>query len=454
MTSIKQKKPIGFLLYWVFALIFLIPLNGISKNSKDNKAAIHRIDQAPPKSILKGGQPRKELSDFAVWVLGSENISSIKKQLLAFGNNFPPSFQPSYFQFVKKVYTYPIIILLLLLIGFLIANILTVLLIIYFGNNIKNHKERYHRIFLNSYEENLQSYLFGDIEWDLVRLKLKRTNKKVNRKILTHVLLSFKENLKGEMDEQITHIYLKLGLEKDSLKLTKSKLYYRRIEGLKALTNLDPKSAKEIVPNFLNDSNYLVRTEAQIAYVMHYPESPFEFLKTLKNPFTPWTQLSSFHFFRLHQVPVPVFETYIESEIPTIRNFSLRMIIFFQQFESAPAIFKMLDNEVELTRALAIRAINNLRLYDGASIIKDMYPSETLNNKLEIIKALKNIGDEADFNFLESIIRSESISLKTEACRSLHFISNIGTERLNLLGQGNKDLNIGHFVAHVTDHRN
>jgi len=491
MTSIKpkQKKRIIYLLSSICILIFLTPLESIGKKSIDNQINTSGVNsnitsdgdaslydslqvettaikdttvsdsekkesQAVGKSELKFARPQNEVNRIVLWLVGDNNVSEFKHHMIDFGNNNLPLFlRKFYIRLVERTYTFPIIILFLLFIIGLILNVSAVLLVMYYTNKRKNHKERYINIYQNSYEEVLRSYLFGDIEWDLALLKLKKLKKPLNRKILTEVLLTFKENLRGEMDSQIPQIFVKLGLEKDSLKLTKSILYHRRIEGLKALTNLDPENAKEIIPNYLNDKHFLVRTEAQVSYVRLHPENPFEFLKTLTNPFPRWTQLSSFYIFRLHQVPVPAFVDYLESEIPTVRNFGLRMIIFFQQLENASAIYKMLDSPFEMTRSLSIRAVNDLRLYEGKKIIKEMYQSETGNNKLEIIKALKNIGNEDDFDFLETIIQSGSISLKTEACRSLYYINNEGRERLNFLNQ-NSDLKVDQFLDHVTDPRN
>lgn len=417
-----------------------------------DSSALTSENQKKSKSKITGTQNR--VNRVVLWLLGDKNVSEFKNRMIDFGNNNLPLFLRKYYmRLVDRTYTFPIIILFLVLIIVLIVNITLVLLVMYFTNKRKNHKERYIRIYRNSYEEVLSSYLFGEIEWELALLKLKKLKKPLNRKILTDVLLMFKENLRGEMDSQIPQIFMKLGLEKDSLKLTKSYYYHSRIEGLKALTNLNPENAKEIIPNYLNDKHFLVRTEAQVSYVRLHPENPFEFLKTLTNPFPRWTQLSSFYIFRLHQVPVPAFVDYIDSGIPTIRNFSLRMIIFFQQLENASEIYKLLESPLEMTRLLSIRAVNDLRLYEGKQIIKNMYQSETGNIKLEIIKAIKNIGNEDDFDFLESIIHSESISLKTEACRSLYYINNEGRERLNFLNQ-NSDLKIDQFLAHVTDPRN
>jgi hypothetical protein len=419
--------------------------------SADSSALVSEKKQ---KSEWKINRSQNEVNRFVLWLLGDKNVSEFKDRMIDFGNsNLPLFLRKYYMRLVDRTYTYPIVILFILLIVGLIINVTMVLLVMYFTNKRKNHRERYVNIYRNSYEDVLRSYLFGEIEWDLALLKLKKLKKPLNRKILTDVLLNFKENLRGEMDSQIPQIFIKLGLEEDSLKLTKSAFYYRRIEGLKALTNLDPENAKGIIPNYLNDSHITVRTEAQVSYVRLYPEKPFEFLKDLTKPFPRWTQLSSFYIFRLHQVPIPAFVDYLDSDIPTIRNFSLRMIIFFQQLENASAIYRQLDSPLEMTRFLSIRAINDLRLYEGKTIIKKMYQSETGNNKLEIIKAIKNIGNDEDFDFLESIIRSDSVSLKTEACRSLYYVNNEGRERLNVLNQ-NSDLKIDQFLTHVTDPRN
>jgi len=445
----ELRAEVGGSLYASLQADTILPQDSVRESEKiDEKSQDHS------ESKVKVNRSHNTANRFFLWLIGDKNASEFKSNMIEYGNNNLPMFIRKYYrQLIDRTYTYPIIFLFILLIIGLIINISVVLLVMYFTNKMKTRRERYTQIYRNSYEDVLRSYLFGEIEWNLALLKLKKLKNPLNRKIITNVLLVFKDNLRGEMDSQIPQIFIKLGLEKDSLKLTKSVFYFRRIEGLKALTNLDPENAKGIIPNYLNDSHLTVRTEAQISYVRLHPESPFEFLKTLEKPFTRWTQLSSFFIFRIHQIPVPAFVDYLDSEIPTIRNFSLRMIIFFQQLENASAIFKLLDSPLEMTRFLSIRAVNDLRLFEGKQIVKKMYPSETENNKLEIVKALKNIGDEEDFDFLESIIQTDSISLKTEACRTLYFVNNKGKERLNLLNK-NDDLKIDQFQAHVIDPRN
>jgi hypothetical protein len=303
------------------------------------------------------------------------------------------------------------------------------------------------------YEEALLSYIFGEKDWDKVKVKLKKIKRKKNRKIIVSILLNLHENLKGEVDKFIPDIFLRLGLYNDSLKAAKSSFTYQKVQGIRELTYLYPKGAIEIVPGFVNNPDDVVRAEAQMAFIRLNENNPFEFLSSLTRSFTRWTQLSAFYLFRLYQLPVPSFADYLYSKHPTVRNFSLQMITYFQQLENVSEVFNMLKSSEERTRFLSYRAINDLRLYEGKILIKQSYWDETMKNKHEIIKAFKNIGGDEDFEFLEKIIATESVSLKIEACRSMLFMSSEGRERLTKLSEESQP-ELKHFIAHVTDPRN
>jgi len=381
-------------------------------------------------------------------------VHNLQKELISYANNnFPIFLRRVFISLIEKTYTYPIILLFIILIIVFIVNIVFVLIVIYYSNQQKNQKERYIRIFNTMYEGVFRSYLFGEINWEKVLIKLKKVNNPLNRKILTNVLLNFQENLRGEMDNTIPEIFVNLGLHNDALKLANSWHYNKQVEGFRQITNLYPKGAERIIHEYINHSNDLIRAEAQTSYLRVHQEKPFDFLRKLTRPFTHWTQLSTFHLFRLHQLPVPSFVDYLDSEQPTVRNFCLKMIIYFQQLENASEVFKMLDSEMELTRFLSIRAINDLRLYQGKDLIKLMYPNETKKNQIEIIKAFKNIGNSKDFDFLENIIESGSVTAKTEACRSLFYMSREGYEKLISINL-NDNFKIENYIAHVYDPRN
>lgn len=432
------------------------PAGDQSTTVKDSVAPEQKKPEPEPAALAHApvSKPKKKSNYLVLRIFGDENVIELKKDLIVYGNNhFPLFLRKFYIRVVEKTYLYPVIILFILLILIFILNILIVILLLYYTNQQKNRNERQFRIYSNMYEMALRSYVFGEINWERALVKLKRIKKPANRKILTTVLFNFQDNLRGEMDYLIPEIFVKLGLHTDAREKAKSSSYYHQVMGIRELTNLYPEGAKALVRMHINDPNDLVRAEAQVSYIRLNPDKPFDFFRTLTTPFTRWTQLSAFYLFRLHQLPVPAFVDYLDSDHPNVRNFSLWMIIYFQQIEHASEIYRMLESPMELTRFLAVKAINDLRLFDGKELIKTIYPEETGKTRLEIIKTIRTIGNSDDFDFLESIIRTGTVSEKTEACRSMYFVNNEGRDRLLCLKQ-QPDPDLGPYIAHVTEPRN
>ena len=387
-------------------------------------------------------------------LINENKISAFRNSLIDYGNDhLPMELRSFYIQVIEKSFRYPIVFLFMAFIIFFILNVISVILILNYTIRIKNHRKRYISIYAKIYEQTLLSYLFGEINWERAIIKLKRKDRKVNRKILISILLNFQENLRGEVDKFIPEIYNKLNLKKDSLKLTNSYFNYKKVQGIRELTYLYPTGAAGIVSELINDSNDNVRAEAQTAFIRLNPDDPFKFFQNLTKPFTRWTQLSAFNLIRIYQLPIPSFADFLDSKHADIQCFSLRMIIYFQQLENVGKILKMLENKDEQIRFLSYKAINDLRLFEGKELIKNKFPKETNKNKLEIIEALRNTGDLEDFDFLTRIIESEKVSFKIEACRSMYFMNNEGRERLlKLKNESIPEIEL--YLAHVTDQRN
>jgi hypothetical protein len=369
------------------------------------------------------------------------------------GYFLPKTWMPFYSQIIDKAIRYPVVLFFLLLIIGFIINAVLIIVLLELSNTVKNRLERFDQLYTQMYERALTGYIFQEYDLESAIKRMKHIRYKRNRKVLIAVLFNFKKNLSGDMNDKLLDVFFTLGLEKDSIRKTGSYSFYKQITGIRELTNLYPVAALPVVEQHINDENDELRAEAQTSYVRLNQEEPFRFLGSLTKPFTRWTQLTSFYIFRLHKLPAPSFVEYLKSDLYNVQNFSLRMIIFFQQIESAPEIIKMLDSKREPTRFLAIRAVNELGIQEAKPLLKEIYEKETYKNQLEIIKGFLHTGDAGDLAFLESIIRQKDITLKIEACRSMYFMSTPGKERLLSL-QTEKELDLEPFIAHIHDPRN
>ena len=418
-------------------------------------AASFETEKDESKSSSSTPETEKHLRNSVLSVfLSDEKIETLRSNLIDYGkNHLPREIRSVYNAIVINAFDYSVILLPVVLILFFIANILFVLMVLNRTIQKKNRKERFDKIFRRMYEAVLMAYMFGDIDWDTVLIKLKHKNRKENRRILISVLMNFRANFKGELEHFIPEIYTKLNLHKDSLKLAHSIRDHKKVMGIMELTHLYPEGARGLIDKLINDPNDYVRSEAQTAYVILNQDNPFNFFYRLEQPFSRWTQLSASYLIRLNQLAVPSFAHFLPYNHFGIQNFSLRMITYFQQFENTSEIIKMVESKSERTRFLAYKAINDLRLYDSCELIKKKYEKETDKNKLEILKAFRNIGELDDYLFLEEVLKTGSVSMKIEACRSIYFMSSESRERI-INGDKEQIPDIDLLLAHVMDERN
>jgi hypothetical protein len=427
------------------------PLKIDTLNDKDIRTTLNRISDT---EAVDSTLYRQDESWLLWHLFKGENNSQISLRLDNFCDNYLPANLHTFgHRIVKLIIDFPAILLLLILIVVLILNLAGVFLVLYISNRIKNSRDRHIRIYKRMYEEALLSYFFGIKDWAVTRSKLHNISKPLNRRIFLSILLSVQENLKGGIDIDVPEIFSKLGLRRDATKLAESGFYYKKIEGIRQLTYLYPEGAIRLISNYINASNDLVRAEAQTSYVRLHHENPFAFFKELKKPFTRWTQLTAFNLLRLYNLQVDSFAQYLDSSHTNVRDFCLRMIIYYQQLENAGEVFRILESPAETTRLLAYRAINELQLFDGRQLIKARYEKEEERNRIEILKAFRNIGGVDDFDFLLSVIRHGRASEKIEACRSLYFVSQEGKQRLESL-ISEPELEIERYIAHIIDLRN
>ena len=399
---------------------------------------------------------QKRFEKYNPWeeLIRGENLRKVELFVIQGAKPFLPlSVLPFYIKMVDNAIRFPIILFFLLLIILFFLNTVVIMIFLELSNNLKNRKERFDELYGNMYEQAVTGYIFQEYDVEMAVLRLKKIHHARNRKIFVSVLFNFQKNLSGDLDQKILNIFSRLGMNEDAIKKTQSKSYYLQIKGLSELTNLYPSGAFSIVEGHINDKNNELRAEAQTSYVRLNHNEPFRFLWNLTKPFTQWTQLTSFYIFKLHKLPAPSFVEYLKSDLYNVQNFSLRMIIYFQQKENAEEIIKLLYTGRERTRFLAIKAIHELGIHEAKPLLKEAYHKETYTNRREIIKALQLIGDVEDFDFLETIIRQNDVTLKIEACRSMYFMNSSGMENLLRLDI-EKELNIAPYIAHIHDPRN
>jgi hypothetical protein len=381
------------------------------------------------------------------------NSKNIKSDLIGWSRHLPSPLNEFYTNIIEKSFRFPFVFIFLALILAFAGNVLFVIAVLFITNRIMNFRVRQKRIIRALFEKNLTDLMLQVTDMpETIRL-LSKSKLKKHYNLLIDVMMDFQKSFRGDSDRQIMELYQRMNLSKISYDKTYSMSFYEQVKGLRELTNMKHHQAIEMIVAKLNDQNDIVRTEAQICYPYVNPETPFDFLGILEKPFSKWAQLNIYYLIKIHELPVPSFDKWINSSNTNVVNFCILMIDLFQQQENSQHIIGLLNATDETTRNMAISACGNLHLFESKEVVKNNFRFETVKNQIEITKIFNIIGDETDITFIEQIIQCEIIALRLESVRTLYNLGESGRAHLIALNES-MDFVLSPYISHIQDNRN
>jgi hypothetical protein len=300
----------------------------------------------------------------------------------------------------------------------------------------KNSKNQQKEFFLEKASKALNNYLISTTENDGLQqnsvddFQLKRINRVLfsdQRKdyFIDH-LLSLKRALFGEMDEALDHAYTYLGLEKYSLKKTKSWKYSRRIKGFQELSLFRSKLGLSPILKQVNSSQRFLRQESQVALVKLSTKNPLSFLNKLMFNISDWQKLQLHTELNTTEFKYESkFEKYLGSELPSIRSFIITLCTLFKRIESIAIIRELLENEnnesVVIAGIIALGEMGDDR---------DIALTKTLMQKFEAksvtIQGLKTLGaieNPEDLDFIKTYLAHPNLEVQLHAMYALNEIT-------------------------------
>ena len=366
---------------------------------------------------------------------------------------FPLSWQAFLKSVIDIVFAIPLLIILLLLSFTFIVNVVIVTVILVIVSYYKKAREVYKENLNRRFEDLLTKYLFYDLSLEEVLKELKQVKTTLGRDLLIDIFFNYQRNLSGEYRDRILELYNKLELFKISSRKMKSAHTYKRVKGIRELANMYPVGAKALILKYVKDKNYLVRSEAQIAYAYLDEDTSFGFLNDMDQKLSAWVQLNILNYVKLHERNVPSFHHWIDSSNNDVQDFAIRMIDYFQQSENSEHLIRKMDHPNEQTRGYVYKAIRHLNLFEGKESAKERYEDETIDNKISILKIIRDLGDEGDFSFLIGVLKSENIQLKMQAVEAFYQMGESGRAFLKEYSES-EDFDLKRFVEHIKDQRN
>jgi hypothetical protein len=348
------------------------------------------------------------------------------------------------------------ITILYVVILYSIVTLITLLVIILLNRKRIHREEELREYLKQEYQQRIMDYLFDERSRERSIRELQEiASGRFNRQILIDQMIDLSINLKGQIKDLIKNLYLTLGLKKDSLEKACSRKWHENVKGFRELAYMNIREANDRIIESLNSHNEILRMEAQIALVRLSDENPYHFLHYMKRPLAKWEQITLHEMLIQHNLKVPEFRQWFESENLTVLMFALEMASWFRQKSAGRDIIRLLQHENEQVRYTAIRVCGEMNLKGSLPVLKKMYAGESYKNKLEILRTFARIPDARYLNFLKSVLDMEDdVQLQIQATKAMENTDEPGVSMLvKLMKSKSGYRNYQIIIRHVLDGR-
>ncbi len=348
-----------------------------------------------------------------------------------------------------------VVVLYIVIIYSIVTLIILTIFILMNRSKMQKQEEVYNEL-SEQYQQFLIDYLFEEEDRQPVFKRISQiASSAYKRQILINQIIELSVNMQGKAKEDLRNLYLDLGLKRDSLRKALNKKWHENVKGFRELAFMNIRSANEHIIKCLNSPNQILRMEAQIALVRLSDDNPYEFMSLLEKPLARWEQITLHELVTQHNLNVPDFSQWLESENLTIVAFSLQMISWFKQVQAIDGAIKLLGHEDEYIRFMAIRTCGDLGLKICLSELKKMYKDEPLKNKLEILTAFGKIPEVEKLQFLNEVLDAEDdVQLQILATKAIENMDEPGIARLiKLMKSKSEYKNYQIIIRHVLDGR-
>ncbi len=286
----------------------------------------------------------------------------------------------------------------------------------------KKRIERNKKLWLQHIEQVVSQAIFSE-ENESVDITLeirKLLQNSMFRQYVINELIHARKSLSGSSTLNLIRLYEMLELHKDSFRKLQNKKWHLKAKGIQELATMNQtKYVKEIF-RLTNNSNELVRNEAQCALVNFYGFPGLRFLNVTTFPISQWQQIQLLN--KLNGVPVQNFDVikkWLLSANESVILFSLNLATFYNCFDVYENVINCLQRPVLQIRLNALEYLKKMPREDTPEQMTGHYSFENKIYKLTIINALKDLGSEKQITFLLKRLHDNDNDIKAAAAKSL-----------------------------------
>ena len=228
------------------------------------------------------------------------------------------------------------------------------------------------------------------------------------------------KNFSGSAADVLRNLYLELKLEKEAIRELNNPDWGTQAIAIRELAQLKIVEANKKIKKFTAHENQIIRLEAQVAILTLESDNPFSFLSTTKSLLTEWHQVNLTRVIeQMDKSTLPVFSQWFSVKNNSVVEFSVKMTLQYDQFQSAPELIELLQHPSQEIVGEAARVLGIFCAYESQPMLLKAFRTANKTVKLQIIEALGSCGTDELIPFLQQQLLQNDIELAFAAGASL-----------------------------------
>lgn len=310
---------------------------------------------------------------------------------------------------------------------FFVSIVILTVYLKYLRNHLRKNEKtvaEYHKV----YESDLITYLYAgneeaeiSAEQQQIIDKLKScATDEFKRRIIVSTLLRLRNEISGEMADEIQKLYFQSGLMGYALSRLKSKKWYVAAKGIRELTQLHVNEVEDKIMMLVNHPKRQIRKEVQLYLVTLFHFDGLKFLGVLQTQLSEWDQIQLLEVLqRFDEQEIPDINPWLNSTNDSVVAFALKLAKIYNQFEVKDALMGLLSHPQKKIRVDAIHVLSHLQVFEAKVVLKNNFDKLSLEEQIEFFKLLENLYETGDEPFLLAHTTHQNFEIKLSALKIL-----------------------------------
>lgn len=343
---------------------------------------------------------------------------------------------------------------------FLTAVLLFVLLIglIFYLKVLRSHLRR-REVVVANYEKNYEllliTYLYSESEGNDLSSEQKAIIKKLKkgilinfkRKVIVDSLLKLKNEISGELADDILDLYDRTKLKKYAIEKLKDSNWDVVVRGVRELTLFHVKDCHNEIVKLVNHPKKEVRKEIQLYLIHLFHFKGLDFLNDFKAPLSEWDQIQLLEELqKFDNQQIPDITPWLQSENDYVVIFALKLAKIYNQFGVKDVLLKLLEHKSKKVQLELIPVLRHLHITESKEFLQKNFEVKSLDEQVAIFKLLEDLGGSSDISFIQDNIQNENFEIKFRALNLLKSLSNDEFLNINLDTSEPSFLNMVNYV--------